>query len=564
MKILSISFGFNGSLCLMDDGKVIKHTSFNKINYGNDRDIIKPKTLSLFLENTGFYMADVDYIVFSGFDRSKFKYNNVDFVPEEYYKISNGSLYSHPGLERKPIYKLPSLLPPFTEEPYDYIKGHFIFKEQVIPSIIVSPDMAYTSYGYYSSDFNRSLNITVNSNDFTQYDGSMVSISKGNNISVIERPKVSVGKLYPKMTELLGFGLGHINTTTLHDISTRYHIPKHMRSIVDNGVDNKLSNIRHNYELSFFFEHSTSQFFQNVERHKMIPYSSFEGKDVNSKYVLKTAALTQRVLENTVIKLIRDSVDKYSGNFTHSVTLSGDVFENRRLNTKILQEFTDIELHIPPYNKVETQSMGAAMYVHNMFGNRRVYSRDFLLSTTPYNTKINNLGDEIDYDLLDDELTKNIVSFNYKSPECTQKSMGYTGLLFDVDSVGFENNKDKLFRNLFEKPILLIREDKFNDNFIEIPYTLDNNTVAKPKLPHMFRNFIHDDGYLNLFVINEKTNPSLYSILKETKRDYVGFYNFENKDTKHIILTKTIFEIVSDLGVKLMIIDNKQHIKDDE
>ena len=142
--------------------------------------------------------------------------------------------------------------------------------------------------------------------------------------------------------------------------------------------------------------------------------------------------------------------------------------------------------------------------------------------------------------------------------------MGYTGLLFDVDSVGFENNKDKMFRNLFEKPILLIIEDKFNDNFIEIPYTLDNNTVAKPKLPHMFRHFIHDDGYLNLFVINERTNPSLYSLLKKTKRDYVGFYNFESKDTKHIILTKTLFEITNELGIKLMIIDDKQHIKNDE
>jgi predicted NodU family carbamoyl transferase len=563
MKILSINFGFNGSLCLMDNGKIIKHSSFNKINFSKDRDIIKTHTFSNFFEGTGEVIEDIDYFVFVGFDRSKFDYPDLDFVPNQWYRINDNSLYTNPLLENKPVKKLMSLQPPFTESPYDYIEGHFLFRKYVKPAYIISPDIAYTSFGYYSSEFNRSLNITVNSNDNGVYDGSLVSISKSNNISVVNRPKISVGKLYPKITELLGFGLGLINNTTIHDISTRYHIPKKLENIIDKGVENRLSDVKDNYELSFFFEHSTSQYYQDVQRHKMIPYSSFESKDINSKYVLKTAALTQRVLENTVIKLIEESVKKFSGNFTHNVVLSGDVFENRRLNTKILSKFKDISIHIAPYNKQETMSLGAAMYVNGMIGNRRTYSRDFMLSTCPYTTTFINKGDEIDYQHLGNEMETNFVSYLNKTPECTEKSMGYTGILFDVDCDCYEDKKGKLIKNLYEKPTLLIREDMFSEMFMEVPYTYDNNTVAKPKLPHLFKNFIHDDGYLNVFVVSEDSNPYLFNILDKTGKSYLGHYNFTSTENNHIIIIKTIFEINNSLGIKTLLIDDKQHIKDE-
>lgn len=563
MKILSINFGFNGSLCLMDNGKIIKHSSFNKINYSKNRDIISTKTFELFFEGTGYLMDYIDFFVFVGYDRSKFDYGDLDFVPDDWYKINDSSLYHNPKLEKKPISSLMSLLPPFTQSPYDYIEGHFLLKSYIKKAYIVSPDIAYSSYGYYSSDFNRSLNITVNSNDHNIYDGSLVSISKSNNISVVDRPKISVGKLYPKITELLGFGLGVMNSTTIHDVSTRYHIPKKLTNVIDKGVENKLSNIKDNYELSFFFEHSTSQFYQDVQRHKMIPYSSFDSKDINSKYVLKTAAITQRVLENTVIKLIDDSVKKFSGNFTHNVVLSGDVFENRRLNTKILSKFKDITIHIAPYNRQETMSLGGAMYINGMLGNRRIYSRDFILSTGSYLSEFNNLGDEIDYDSLSKELNINFVSYLNKNPECTEKSMGYTGVLFDVDCECYSNKKDKLIKYLYEKPVLLIREDMFNEMFMDSPYTYNNNTVAKPKLPHLFKNFIHDDGYLNVFVVNEESNPYLFKILDNTGKPYLGHYNFTSTEYNHIVLLRSIFEINNTLGINYQLIDDKQHIKNE-
>jgi predicted NodU family carbamoyl transferase len=564
MKILSISFGFNGSMCLMDNGKIIRHISFNKINYGKDRDIIKDTTFSLFLEGSKYLMEDIDYFVFAGYDRSKLDYVDLDFVPEDFYRISNQSLYVNENLERRPVNKLMSLLPPFTESPYDYISGHFIFKKIVKPAFIISPDITYTSYGYFSSDFTRSLNITINSNDHTSYDGSLVSVSKSNDICVVQRPKISVGKLYPKITELLGFGLGSINNTTLQDISTRYHIPKKMENLIDKGIDNKLSDIKDNYELSVFYEHSTTNYYQDVQRHKSIPYSCFGPDNIHSKYVLKTAAITQRIIENTTIKLIEDTIKKYSGNTTYNVVLCGDLFENRRLNTKILNHFNNVTIHIAPYNRPETMSLGAALYVNSKVGNRRMYSRDFLLSTAPYSTEFKNMGEDIDYNLLSNELKKNLVSFNNGSPECTEKSMGYTGLLFDIDCESYEDKKDLLFKNPYEKPILLIKEDRFIDTFIDTKYTYDNNTLVKPKRPHIFKNFIHDDGYLNVFVINEKTNPYLYRILDETKNDYLGFYNFTDKENKHIILVKTIFEISFNLGINYMLIDNKQHIKKNE
>lgn len=566
MKILSINFGFNGSMCFLDNGKVIKHTSFSKLNYGKDRDIIKSHTFSNFLDSTDLTFADIDYVVFVGFDRSKIDYGDeLDFMPNDWFDINESSRYDNHKLEKKPLRVGKTLLPPETNRPYDFIAGHFLFRNYVIQSLIVSPDYAYASYGYFTSRFNRSLNITVSSNDDDVYSGSLVTMSKGESINVLQRPKISVGKLYPKITELLGFGLGKINTTTLHDLSTRYHIPENLEDIIDEGVDNKLSDIRDMYELSFFQEHSNNEYYQRVERHKSIHYNSFGPEDVNNKFVLKTSALTQKVLENTVIKLIEDTLEKYSSNFTDNITLSGDVFENRRLNTKILERFKDNDIHIPPYNTSETMSMGAAMFVNVLFGGqRRVYSKEFLLSTTPYKGDFVNLGDDIDYEYVSNELKKNLISFNNKNPECTQKGMGYTGLLFDVECDRYNEIKNELHVNPFEKPVLIVLEESFNKHFNPISYTYDNNTIAKPLLPHVFSKFIHDDGHLNVFVINEENNKYLYTLLKKTNNDYLGYCDFRSKNTKHIILLKTIFQITQDLGINLMLIDDKQHIKDYE
>ena len=563
MKILSINFGYNGSLCLLDNAKIIKHVSLNKINNRENRPYITSMVLSMFFENTSFTMDDIDCFVFVGYDKDRIQVEyDSDFIPDDGYVISSNNLYNHYGLEKKPVKRLDCLLPPHTESPYDYVKGRFLYRNHIKPAYIVSPDIAYSSYGYYTSEFNRSLNITVNSNEGSPYSGSMVSLSKGNNISVVERPKISVGKLYPKMTELLGFGSGYDNNTTIHDISTRYHIPKGMVGMVDEGVDNKESDIRDNYELSFFFNHSTCQYYQDIQDNKMIPYSSFDIEDVNSKYVLKTAAITQKVLENTVIKLISDSIEKYSGTYTHNVVLSGDVFENRRLNTKILKAFKDIDLHIAPYNTKEVLSLGGALYINNMLGIRRTYSRDFLLSTTPYRFKFNNeSGLDIDHDKLNKELNRNIVSFNRNVTESTGKSMGYSSILFDVNCDRYKEVKDLFLSNPYEKPILMVTEESFNEHFIDVPYTMDNNTVAKPLLPHIFKNFIHDDGYLNVFVINEKTNSVMYNLLKGCDRDYIGMYDFKCTDYNHIIFNRSIFDITKTLGIDVMIFEDKIHIK---
>ena len=560
MKILSINFGFNGSLSLLDDGKIIKHTSFNKINYGNDRNIIKPKTFSVFLEGTGYTTYEIDFFVFAGFIEKDFEVDEVAFVPDKVYEINPQYLKQDLRLSSPQVFELPTLNPPYTKKPYDMISGYFMYKDIMVRSYIISPDLSYNSYGYLTSNFTNSINITVNNNDESVIDGSIVSVSKGSNISIVNKPMISVGKLYPKMTELLGFGLGFINKTTLSDISTRYNIPENLEDIVDEGVGNMLSKIKNNYELNFFFQHSTSQFYQNEQRYNQIPYTSFEIKDLNSKYVLKTAAITQRVIENTTIKLIKDSIDSYSGNFTNNLTLSGTLFENRRLNTKILETFKELNIHISPYNGEESMSLGAAMYVNMIFGVRRIYNRDFILSTSPYQEEYNNLGDGVNYDNLSNVLTNDMVGYKNLSPECTEKSYGYTGIIFDVNSDLYVKNKEILMRRPFEKPTVVIKEESYLEYFNDISYTYNNNTLSKPKQPHLFKEFIHDDGYVNIFVVNDVQTKFLYDVLVNTNRDYIGHHDFVSSKNKHITHINTIFEICNDLEIKYILIDGKEHI----
>ena len=561
MKILSISFGFNGSISFLDNGKVIRHNSFNKINYNNDRDIIKNDTLSKFFKGLDVTINDIDYFVFAGFDVTKFENDRVDFIPDDFYDLPDSSTYHHSGLSKKPVKSLMSLLPPFTNRPYDYISGHFLYNSIVKPAFIVSPDLSYNSFGYFSSNFTKSINITVSSNDFTRYDGSLITVSKNNNLSTVERPKLTVGKLYPKMTELFGFGLGVMNNTTICDLSTRYHVTKKLEKIVDEGVNNKLSDIKDNYELNFFVEHTKHHYNQKVERHKSIHYEGFSVDDIHSKYVLKGVAITQKVIENTIINLIKNSLKRYSSNFTNNITLSGDIFENRRLNTKILNTFKDSNIHISPINIQETMSLGAALYVNSMVGNRRVYDRSFLLSTSPYITDFNNNGEKIDYKLLKSKLSEGLVSFKNGYPECGFKTLGFTGLLFNVDCDDYDTIHKQIMVNPYEKAAVLVHEDKISEYFLKTEYTLDNNTIAKPLLPHIFRNFIHDDGYVNIFVVNDKTNKFLSDVLRKTQNDFLGIHNFTSTEKKHIIELRTIFEISSILDIDYLIIDGKQHLK---
>ncbi len=559
MKILSINFGFNGSFSLIVDGKIIKHTSFHKINYGNDRNIIKPESISTFISETNITLDKIDWVVLVGYKETDFITDNVAFIPDREYEISPQLTRRDLRLQSKQVTELGSLNPPFTKKSYDYVKGYFLYKDSVIRSYIVSPDLSYNAYGYLTSNFTNSINITVSSFDETPIDGSIVSVSKGNNISIVNRPMISVGKLYPKITELLGFGLGYINRSTLCDMSTRYNIPENLKDIIDEGVNNPLSKVKDNYELNFFFQHSTSQYKQDEKRHKQIPFSSFNMADINSKYALKTASITQRVVENTVIKLIDESVNNYSGNFTHNITLSGSVFENRRLNTKILETFPNLKIHISPFNSEEVTSLGGALYVNMIEGNRRIYNRDFILSTSPYYDSYKNLGETINYSELSIKLENDLIGYKFNNPECTEKSYGYTGILFDVDSKGFIDKKSLLIKRPFEKPVVLISEEFYLKHFNDVKYTYDNNTLSKPKKPHLFKEFIHDDGYVNLFVVNETVTPFLYNILKETGNEYLGHYDFTSVKNNHINYFKTLFEISYDLGIKTLIIDNKIH-----
>jgi hypothetical protein len=116
-----------------------------------------------------------------------------------------------------------------------------------------------------------------------------------------------------------------------------------------------------------------------------------------------------------------------------------------------------------------------------------------------------------------------------------------------------------MIKNPFEKPVVLISEEFYVKHFNNVKYTYDNNTLSKPKKPHLFKEFIHDDGYVNLFVVNETVTPFLHSILKGTNNEYLGHYDFTSVKNKHINYINTLFEISNDLDIKTLIIDNKTH-----
>ena len=110
-------------------------------------------------------------------------------------------------------------------------------------------------------------------------------------------------------------------------------------------------------------------------------------------------------------------------------------------------------------------------------------------------------------------------------------------------------------RRPFEKPTVVIKEESYLEYFNDISYTYNNNTLSKPKQPHLFKEFIHDDGYVNIFVVNDVQTKFLYDVLVNTNRDYIGHHDFVSSKNKHISHINTIFEICHDLEIKYIIID---------
>ena len=558
MKILSINLGINGGIAFMENGKILKHTSFHKINVGTSIGKLSSDTLTNFLGGTEIRVDELDYIVFAGYDKDMIGLPHFDFVVDPEFRLTPLSAFQEHGKERKTVFHLPSLLPPYTDRPYNYVTGYVIYNQLVVPSLIVSPDMCHSSIGYFTSEFVNSINITVSYNDYTIYDGSSVSVSESNEMTVVNRPKISVGKLYPKMTELLGFGSGYFNHTTISDISPRFNDEEY-NGVIDEGVNNHLSDIRDNYELTLFNEVTKHKVIQKLDKFRMLPYYSYDEESFGNKFVLKMASICQKVIENTVIDLITNSIKNYSPNFTRNITLSGETFLNRRLNTKILNKFKDYNIHISPLTESQSMSLGGALYVNSLYGTRRRYHRDFLLSNSHYINDMINNGPEINYEELSDVLDGNMISFHYKSPECTKKSMGHTGFIFDVSNDEYSKRKDKLCKELFSKPCVVVLEESYGKHFIVDEYTFNNNTISKPNLPHLFKDFIHDDGYVNIFVINEVTNPSLFNIIKKTGREYIGLCDYNTDKFRSIYHNDTLFTLSSDVEVKFIIIDDKLH-----
>lgn len=561
MNFLSINLGVNGSLTLMVNGKVMKHMSFLKLNHDLEgkKSLLTEKTISRFLENTGIILPELERMVMVGYDHKLIGIQDFNVVVEDIFDIPFSNYIINPNGPRRIVKSLPSLLPPYTDRPYNFISGYVIHKGISIPLMIVDPNVAYSSVGYYTSKFTKSINVTVSSNDSNPYDGSLVTTSNSNHITVVDRPKISVGKVYTKMTELLGFGRGNENYSTIPDISPRFNIPDEYKDIIDEGVNNRLSDLKDNYTLKLFNEITNSGVTQLYDDDSVIPYRSYMDTDHTNKFVVKMASVTQRLIENTVIKLIEDSIKSYSSNFTNNITLSGDVFLNRRLNSKIMDHFKGYNVHISTLSDETSLSLGGAMYVNSLMGNRRMYDSVFILSTSPYTQSFKNNGKEIDYKLLSEKLSKNIISFNYKNPECGYTTKGYTGYLFDVGSGTYEKCEDKVSRFLYEKPNLVILEDSYKKYFKDTPYTYHNNTISTPIKPHLFKEFIHDDGTLNIFVINQNVNESLYGIIKNTDREFIGLSNLTNKKFKPSSNIETLFYTNSLNGAIDLIIDDKTH-----
>lgn len=563
MKIISINLGVNGSICYLNGGKVMTHISLSELSHDISPIVsISPSTFSKFFRLSEVTLTEIDYFVFSGYEKSQFKNREfIDFKTVKKIDIHPSNVFGSESMGYGVIDDLRTLYPPYVNRPLTFVYGEFLFDGKIKEAFILPPDLSYASYGYYSTRLTKAVNITISSNDHTVYDGSLITLCDGQKINISERPKLMIGKLYGKMSEMLGFGSFHKNQTTLCDLSTRYHITKDMDKLIDPSLKGNPPLLVDESEIKFFSDTTKVAPNYRVNHNNYTNYFYFNAADINTKSVLKASAYTQRMIENSVIELIERVKDNYSGYYGNNIILSGDLFHNRRLNTKLLNKYEgDINLYINSMPVPQSMALGGAFFIHNMYSDRKKYDRKYCLARTPQLSGVRNEGDDIDFDIVKDTLKNNAIYFGSHFREITKRSMGYQLILFNTDSGYLENNKPKHLSSPFQKPFLIVKEDKFNDYFLPTKYTYSNNTIAKPIETYKFLDFIHDDGYLNVFVINEHTLPHLYDLMCGLDYDYIGGCNFTNTNISLRLGLEFVFDSCHLFGVDTYIIDNKMHV----
>ncbi len=509
MNILGIScFYHDSAACLVQNGKVVAAAQEERFNREKYSSVFPINAINFCLQAKDLTSYDIDYIGF--YEKPYLKFARVILSHLRAYPFSLKNF-----LDTVPSWLEDRLIMPLV------LKRELGFEGKVL---FIKHHLSHAASAFLVSSFDQAAILTADG--VGEWATMSLGIGKGSEIKVLKELHYpdSLGLLYTAITTHLGFralsGEGKVIGLASYGKPRYINSFRNIVAVKPDGsfwLDTKFFGFNQGFRMY------SQKFIKTFGRERK------PGDKIQERHC-DIAASLQKFLEETLITIARNL---YNQTRMDKLCLAGGVFLNCVANNLILAETPFKEIFIQPAAGDSGGALGAACYINcSILKEPRSYvMTDAYLG--PYFTegqmKRVLVNHHLDFkELNDSDLTKfvakelsedKIVGWFQGRTEFGPRALGNRSILANSCNPGIKeilNSKVKK-REAFRPYAPAVLEEKAGE-FFEIkgqsPFMLFAPLV-KDKKKRLIPGVTHVDGTARVQTVNKKTNPKLWSLIRE-------------------------------------------------
>jgi carbamoyltransferase len=481
LNILGVTFGHDGSACVIKDGKLVSALSKERLVRIKKATGLTEDLILAVLKEANLKPEDIDAIGCTEYEQ---------FTDDLPIKLKDKNKRNFPF-----IYGNKKLT----------TKCTFFGRE--VDLISIPHHLAHCASAFYTSNFDKSWCFSLDSSGKFVETNSLIAFGNKNKLEWIECPKNMVGWFYANFTSMLGVGDPLYKAGSTMALASFYEPRQETK-------DNIKEYINMTYDDSTAIPPIYVNDKKGVELFKKLSHGKkgFSYLESASDEVKQIASDLQYIFEESILNTVNNKIQKDEIN---NLCLAGGSFLNCNVNTRIKKETRFDSIHHFPACGDDGNAVGAALYVaHHIFDEpRQKYEVKDLCYLGPSYSYI-----EPDYKKIASMLADGkIIGWFFGRSEFGPRALGNRSLLADPRNL---NHKIKLNSKIKKRekyrpfgPAVLEEEShKWFDFDGPSPYMLYTAQVLQPeKIPAV----LHVDNSARMQTVNSETNEPYYKLIKE-------------------------------------------------